>query len=377
MRSLFIAGITGSIGSQAIEVLEETSNLDIKLISGSVNSNWNKLKDIIKNHKLKYAAISNPTEDIPNEFLGCKIYKGEKSTEKIIELSKPDISLIATSGAKGLSHTITASYNSKRIALANKESLVLGGDLILNLFRTNNNELIPVDSEHSAIFQLMLGEENIEEILLTASGGSLRDIPVENFNKLSKKDVLNHPNWSMGKRITIDSASMVNKVLEVIEAYYLFNTKNINIYINRNSHVHSMIKFKDGVIKIHYGKPSMKVPIAYALTYPKREYKFDSPNLFDTEIKFEKPQNEKYPILNYLDKILGNQKLHIALNAADEVAVKYFLTEKIKFIDIFKIIKNVIDIVSAQKININTFKDIFNLDNECRIIAENFIKEEL
>src|SRR6056297_1307806 len=199
MKTIFISGITGSIGTQTLEVIEELSN-NIKIIGGSVNSNWEKLKEIIDKFDLKFASISNPKENIPNFYNGCVIFTGVKSTEKAIEKSNPDISLIATSGAAGLSHTIKASFHSKRIALANKESLVLGGDLILDLFKENKNEVIPVDSEHSAIFQLLLGENDVEEILLTASGGSLRDIDKENLDNISKKEVLNHPTWSMGKR---------------------------------------------------------------------------------------------------------------------------------------------------------------------------------
>ena len=376
METLFITGITGSIGEQTLEVIDElTSSIDI--IGGSVNSNWENLKEIIDKYNLKYAAISNPKEEIPYYYKNCKIIKGDKSTEKAIEESKPDITLVATSGAAGLAHTIEASKNSKRIALANKESLVLGGELILKLFKKNNNELIPVDSEHSAIFQLLIGESSVDEIFLTASGGSLRDKTSDEIKNISKKDVLNHPTWSMGKRITVDSASMVNKILEVIEAYYLFKTKKIKIFINRNSHIHSMVKFKDGVVKMHYGIPSMKVPIAYALTYPKRYFKFDIPDIINTEIKFESPDTNKYPILKHINTILGNHSLHIALNAADEVAVDFFLKDKISFLDIIKTIDYVIDSIKKEIVEINNFEDIYILDNKCRKIAEKYIKEEL
>lgn len=375
MKTIFISGITGSIGTQTQEVIEETENNDIQIIGGSINSNWKKLKKVIDKFHLKFAAISNPQEKIPKYYNGCEIFVGSDSTEIVLEKTNPDISLIATSGAAGLAHTIKASNCSKRIALANKESLVLGGDLILNLFKKNNNELIPVDSEHSAIFQLILGEENVDEIMLTASGGSLRDIPINHFKNISKKEVLNHPTWSMGKRITVDSASMVNKMLEVIEAFYLFKTSKINIFINRNSHIHSMVKFKDGVIKMHYGIPSMKIPIAYALTYPKRKYRYQSPDLINTEIKFEKPDYNKYPVLKLLEDILGNQKLHIALNAADEVAVEYFLKDKIKFLDIISTINYVIEQTKKINLKINNFEDIYKLDKKCRKIAEEHIKE--
>lgn len=376
MKTLFITGITGSIGTQALDVLNSLKD-SINLIGGSVNSNWSKLKNIIDKYGLKYVALANPSDEVPDYYKGCKIFKGDNSTEEAIEKANADISLIATSGAAGLSHTIQASKYSKRIALANKESLVLGGDLILNLFKKNDNELIPVDSEHSAIFQLVLGENSIDEIYLTASGGSLRDKQPFELKNITKEQVLNHPTWSMGKRITVDSASMVNKMLEVIEAHYLFNTNKIKIFINRNSHIHSMVKFKDGVIKMHFGIPNMKVPIAYAFTYPNRLYEYETPDIINTEINFEEPDIEKYPVLKNLDKILGNQSLHIALNASDEVAVDYFLKEKINYLDIIKTINYVINEIESRHINIRKFQDIFNLDNECRKIAEKFIEEEL
>jgi 1-deoxy-D-xylulose-5-phosphate reductoisomerase len=376
MKTLFITGITGSIGTQALDVLNSLKD-SISLIGGSVNSNWSKLKNIIDKYGLKYVALANPSDEVPDYYKGCKIFKGDNSTEEAIEKANADISLIATSGAAGLSHTIQASKYSKRIALANKESLVLGGDLILNLFKKNDNELIPVDSEHSAIFQLVLGENSIDEIYLTASGGSLRDKQPFELKNITKEQVLNHPTWSMGKRITVDSASMVNKMLEVIEAHYLFNTNKIKIFINRNSHIHSMVKFKDGVIKMHFGIPSMKIPIAYAFTYPNRLYEYETPDIINTEINFEEPDIGKYPVLKNLDKILGNQSLHIALNASDEVAVDYFLKEKINYLDIIKTINYVINEIESRHINIRKFQDIFNLDNECRKIAEKFIEEEL
>lgn len=376
MKTLFIAGITGSIGMQTLDVLDSFKD-SIKLIGGSVNSNWSKLKLIIDKYDLKYASVADPDGEIPDFYKKCKIFKGNNSTEDAIKNAKADICLIATSGAVGLAHTIQASKYSKRIALANKESLVLGGNLILNFFKKNGNELLPVDSEHSAIFQLILGENSIDEIYLTASGGALRDKKPYELKNITKEEVLKHPTWSMGKRITVDSASMVNKVLEVIEAYYLFGTNKIKIFINKNSHVHSMVKFKDGVIKMHYGKPSMKVPIAYALTYPERKYNNDSPDIINTEIKFEKPNIEIYPVLKNLNRILGNQSLHIALNAADEVAVDYFLKEKIKYLDIHKIINYVINSIEKKHLKINSFKDIFSLDLECRKIATKYIEEEL
>ncbi|BBE31386.1 1-deoxy-D-xylulose 5-phosphate reductoisomerase [Tepiditoga spiralis] len=367
MKKIFITGITGSIGIQTLDVVRTLKNFEI--VGGSIYSNWEKLKKIIDEFHLKYVAVVKDGE-FPKEYNGCKVLVGKRSVERAIELSSPDITIVATSGASGIKHTIQAIKSSKRIGLANKESIVCGGNLVLDLAKKFNTEIIPVDSEHSAIYQLLLGEKEVEKIILTASGGALRDYPVEKLKAVKPSEVLKHPNWNMGKRITVDSATMLNKGLEIIEAYYLFKTKNIEAFINRNSHIHSMVKFKDGVIKMHFGTPTMKIPIAYSLTYPERIYKFDIPNLFDEKIEFEKIDFQRYTLIKTAYEILGNQKLHIAYNAADEVFVELFLNEKISFLEINKGISETLSKIEKENIKISSFEDVFKIDELSRNIAK-------
>jgi len=374
MKKLFICGVTGSIGMQTLEVLRsEIFNKKIELVGCSIFSSLEKAKKIIEEFSPKILAVSDITIDTPKEYKGCRIIKSETSVEEAIELLKPDISLVATSGAAGIKHTFAAIEFSKRIALANKESVVCCGNILTDKINTLNKKLIPVDSEHSAIFQLLLGDSNFEKIILTASGGSLRDKSIEEFNSATVESVLNHPVWAMGKRITVDSASMVNKALEYIEAYYLFNTKNIEIVINRNSHVHSIVKYYDGVMKFHFGYPDMKNPIAFSLSYPERVYKNSVPDITSCEIKFEKVDYEKYSILKLLPKILGNLSLQTAFNASDEIAVEYFLNKKIEFSKIYKIIEKTVEKIDYEKINAFKIEDILEIDALSRKIAREII----
>ena len=367
MKKIFITGITGSIGIQTLNVVKELKGFEI--VGGSIYSSWENLKQIIDEFNLKYVAVVKD-DNFPKEYNGCKVLVGENSVETAIELTSPDITIVATSGASGIKHTIQAIKSSKRVGLANKESIVCGGEFILNLSKKFNTEIIPVDSEHSAIYQLLLGESTVEKIILTASGGALRDYPIEKLKTVTPKEVLKHPNWSMGKRITVDSATMLNKGLEIIEAYYLFKTKNIEAFINRNSHIHSMVKFKDGVIKMHFGIPTMKIPIAYALTYPERIYKFDIPNLFEERIEFERIEFERYPLIKTAYEILGNQKLHIAYNAADEIFVELFLNGKISFLEINKGISETLNKIEKESIKLTSFEDVFKVDALSRNIAK-------
>jgi 1-deoxy-D-xylulose-5-phosphate reductoisomerase len=380
LKTLFIAGISGSIGEQALEVLNtEWFKENVKLIGGSVYSNWNKLKIDIDKYKLKAVAIVNAQQNLPNDYNDCKIFQGEDSVEKAIQYCDSDISLIATSGFSGLKHTISAINFSERICLANKESIVCGGNYVLNLAKKFKKLIIPVDSEHSAIYQLLLGEVTIpEKIILTASGGSVRDIPIDSLENVTPKEVLNHPVWSMGARITVDSATMVNKGLEVFEAYHLFGVKNIDVLINRDSHVHSIVQFSDGVFKMHFGLPNMKVPIAFSISYPERKFNFNKPLLSNTKIEFQKVDYNRYPSLQLAFNILGNPILQNAFNAADEVAVESFLSGEIKFTDIYYIIYKTINKIQQEFSNSTerefiSLEEILEVDQISRTIAKQFI----
>ncbi|SHF21458.1 1-deoxy-D-xylulose 5-phosphate reductoisomerase [Marinitoga hydrogenitolerans DSM 16785] len=362
-----ITGVTGSIGTQTLDVLRflKKKNFNFELVGISAGKNKNRLIEIIKEFSPKYASLEFGEIEKFNE---TQIFIGKDSTIKMLEKADPDFVLVATGGSVGIKHTLKAIEIAKRIGLANKESIVCGGDMLFEYAKKYNTEIIPVDSEHSALFQLEKGDVKPSKIIITASGGALRDWPLNKLNNVTVKDVLNHPVWSMGKRITIDSATMVNKGLEVIEAYYLFNLKkeNINVLINRNSHIHAIIGYPDGVMKFHYGIPDMKNPIAYSITYPDRLYEYKYPDLILEPIIFEKIDYNRYPSLKLAFDILGNQKLQIVYNAADEISVQMFLNGEIRYTEIYKSIYQAIEYFDKKRIQINNFDDIISLDNKVK-----------
>ncbi|MDN5341468.1 MAG: 1-deoxy-D-xylulose-5-phosphate reductoisomerase [Oceanotoga sp.] len=374
MKKIFIFGITGSIGTQTLEVLNrENFKKEFKLIGGTINSNFKKAKKIIEKYNLEFLYINDYKEkgSLPQKYRNCNIITNYQKLEEYLEFKNPEISLIATSGFAGLKNTLTSIKFSKRLCIANKESLVSGGDIVIKKIKEKNIELLPVDSEHSAIFQLLEGEKSPSNLIITASGGSLRNTPIEELKNVTIEKVLNHPVWNMGKRITVDSATMVNKGLEVIEAYYLFDKPKIDVIINENSHIHSIIYFEDGTMKLHYGKPDMKIPIAYSLTYPKRSYKDEMIPL--KNIEFKKVDYQRYPSLKLAFEILGNQKLHIAYNSIDEELVELFLNKKIKFTDISNILKKCILEIDKINIKINDIEDIYETDKISRNILKQYI----
>ncbi|PNS01812.1 1-deoxy-D-xylulose 5-phosphate reductoisomerase [Petrotoga miotherma DSM 10691] len=382
MKSIFIAGISGSIGQQALEVLNSGWFKDnFKIVGGSVYKSWDKLKEAINKNNLISVGIVENNENIPKTFNGCRVFTGVDAVERSMEFCNPDYSLIATSGFSGVKNTLKALEVSQRICLANKESIVCGGNYVLDYATNLKKEIIPIDSEHSAIFQLLMGESSTpEKIILTASGGALRDYPVEALENVSVKEVLNHPVWSMGKRITVDSASMVNKSLELFEAYYLFKINNIEVAINRNSRIHSMVQFSDGVIKMHYGVADMKIPIAFSISYPERNFVFEKPDLFSEKIRFERVDFDKYPSLKLAYSILGNAPLQNSFNAADEIAVDSFLNGLIKFGDIYRIIYKTVNEMQIQfsfanSLSFNNYNDILKVDKISRNIAKKYIME--
>ncbi|PNR95526.1 1-deoxy-D-xylulose-5-phosphate reductoisomerase [Petrotoga olearia] len=382
MKSIFIAGISGSIGQQALEVLKKEWFKDnFKIVGGSVYKSWDKLKEAINKYSLKSVGIVESNENISKTFNGCRVFTGVDAVERSMEFCNPDYSLIATSGFSGVQNTLKAIDVSQRVCLANKESIVCGGNYVLDYAAKLKREIIPIDSEHSAIFQLLMGETSTpEKIILTASGGSLRDYPVEALENVSVDEVLNHPVWSMGKRITVDSASMVNKSLELFEAYYLFKIKNIDVAINRNSRIHSMVQFSDGVIKMHYGLADMKIPIAFSISYPERNFVFDKPDFFSENIHFEKVDFDRYPSLKLAYSILGDAPLQNAFNAADEIAVDSFLKGSIKFADIYRTIYKTVNEIQKQflfskSLKFHNIDDILKVDKISRNIAKKYIME--
>ncbi len=346
-RGIAILGSTGSIGTQALEVIEAyPERFDLQVITAGKNA------DLLIKQALKFkpnmvvlgdeSQLKAVKEALWKEDI--HVYGGEEALCQVVQSTNVDLVLTALVGYAGLKPTIAAIEARKDIALANKETLVVAGQLIMNLARTYNVNIYPVDSEHSAIFQCLPGEGGnaIEKIYLTASGGPFRGYSLEQLATVTKAQALKHPNWSMGAKITIDSASMMNKGLEVIEAHWLFNLKasQIDVIVHPQSIVHSLVQFKDGSIKAQLGLPDMKLPIQYALTYPERlptEFpRFDFAQY--PQLTFEKPDFGTFTNLKLSFQALekgGN--IPCALNAANEVAVQAFIEDKISFLQIAEI----------------------------------------
>ena len=349
-KHIAILGSTGSIGTQALEVIDHHPSLfEVEVLTANNNSEL-LIKQAIKyrpncvviaNEK-KYNAVS---EALLN--FNIKVFAGEKSLEEVVEMEGIDVVLTSLVGYSGLKPTIAAIKKSKTIALANKETLVVAGKLISQLCLKHKATIFPVDSEHSAIFQCLNGEghNSIEKIYLTASGGPFRGMSAPELANVTKKEALKHPNWSMGAKITIDSATLMNKGLEVIEAKWLFDLKEeqIEVVVHPQSIIHSAVQFQDGSVKAQLGRPDMKLPIQYALGFPtrlKNNFKrfsfFDYPNL-----TFEKPDLSVFKNLSLAYHAMqkgGN--MPCVLNAANEIAVSAFLHNKIGFLNMSDLIAN-------------------------------------
>jgi len=308
-------------------------------------------------------------DKIKERYKDIKVFYGKQGMDEISQLVDFDISVSALVGIAGLKPTYNMIKNGKTVALANKEVLVAGGELIMETAKKSGAKLLTVDSEHSAIMQCLKGEENnpIDKILLTASGGPFWNKEIT--DDITVEEALNHPTWKMGAKVTIDSSTMMNKGFEVIEAKWLFNVepKQIEVVVHRQSILHSAVQFKDGSIMANLGPKSMQIPIAYALNYPERlKNGIEKISLFDIKnLTFEKPDLEKFKclILAY-DAIEKGHSYQVVLNAANEIAVDAFLNHKIKYTDIPKIIENMLD--KHKGLNIRSINDILELDNEIR-----------
>lgn len=380
-RGIAILGSTGSIGNQALEVIEAyPERFDLQVITAGKNA------DLLIKQALKFkpnmvvigdeSQLKAVKEALWKEDI--HVYGGEEALCQVVQSTDVDLVLTALVGYAGLKPTIAAIEARKDIALANKETLVVAGQLIMNLARTYNVNIYPVDSEHSAIFQCLPGEGGnaIEKIYLTASGGPFRGYSLEQLATVTKAQALKHPNWSMGAKITIDSASMMNKGLEVIEAHWLFNLKasQIDVIVHPQSIVHSLVQFKDGSIKAQLGLPDMKLPIQYALTYPERlptEFpRFDFAQY--PQLTFEKPDFGTFTNLKLSFQALekgGN--IPCALNAANEVAVQAFLEDKISFLQIAEI-----NGLTMERVSFVAYPDLTSLV-ETNSMARRFAEEAI
>lgn len=378
MKKITILGSTGSIGENALSVIDNFND-QFRVMGLSANKNSKLLVEQVKKYQPEFVSIiDNNAADFVEEQLSSfdvKILKGREGLLELASYENIDLLLNALVGSAGMEPTIKAIQSKVDVALSNKESLVMAGSIINDLAIRNRVKIFPVDSEHSAIWQCLTGEDNkeINKIILTGSGGPFRALPIEEFNTITLEQALNHPNWDMGNKITIDSATMMNKGLEVIEAYWLFNLpiEKIEIVIHPQSIIHSMVEFKDKSIKAQLGLPDMKIPIQYALTYPSH-HEADWKELDLTEIHsltFEKPDFKKFPCMKLaFDALAAGGTAPAVLNVANEQAVYKFLNKEISFNEIPKIIEMACEkheLASAPSLD-----EILNIE----IWATNFVK---
>lgn len=377
MKKILVLGSTGSIGQNALELIRNKK--DEFIIEGlSANKNIEILREQIKEFLPKYVCIGSEENKkiLEKEFSNIIFFNGDKGLEEISKYCDYDIILTAISGAVGIAPTIEAIKREKRVALANKETMVSAGIYINRILKKYKKaEIIPVDSEHSAIFQSMQGynKKDVEKLIITASGGTFRGKKTEDLLNVKVEEALNHPNWKMGKKITVDSSTLVNKGLEIIEAHELFGLdySKIDVIVHPQSIIHSMVEYIDGSIIAQMGVPDMKTPIFYALTYPLKMNnsaikKMDF--IKYSNLSFELPDRKVFRGIDlaYSAGKIG-ETMPTVLNAANEKAVELFLEGKIKFLDIYKIIEEMMEKHSVIKLeDDNCLNIIYEVDKEIR-----------
>lgn len=380
-RQIAILGSTGSIGTQTLQVIEEHPEcFEVYAITAN-----HRIDDLIAQARkfnpeivviadeTKYETLKEALSDLP-----IKVYGGYESICQIVHAAPIDVVVTAMVGFSGLRPTIEAIKGGKAIALANKETMVVAGELITRLAMEYKTPILPVDSEHSAIFQCLAGEScnKIEKLILTASGGPFRTFTAKELESVTKEQALRHPNWSMGAKITIDSATMMNKGFEVMEAKWLFGVeaKDIEVVVHPQSVIHSMVQFTDGAVKAQLGTPDMRLPIMYALTYPNRLPSTFGRLDFGTlgELTFEKPNLDIFPNLRLAyDALAMGGNMPCVVNAANEVGVEAFLSDRIKFTDMSRIIERAMQ--SANFCQKPTLDDYLATDAEVRKMAQSWI----
>ena len=378
MKKLTVLGSTGSIGTQTLEVARRHRDL-FEILAISCGHNIDLFKKQLAEFKPAYAvcAEEKDAKELAPLFPGTEFGCGVGGLCSLAALSESDIVVNALLGMMGLAPTFAAVNAKRDIAFANKETLVAGGSLLIQAVKASGIKLLPVDSEHSAIFQCINASPNpVKKILLTASGGPFRGYTKEQLKGVTKAQALKHPNWSMGAKITIDSATMMNKGLEIIEASLLFDVApdNIEVYVHPQSVVHSAVEFSDGAVIAQMGTPDMKLPIAYALSWPKRLSDIsESLDLFAIKsLTFEKPDLSVFKCLDIAYRaIKAGHKYQIVMNAANEEAVAAFLADRIGFSDIADIIEAVIE--SKAWSDVKALDDIFETEKESRAIARELI----
>ena len=379
MKNIAIFGSTGSIGTSTLNVVRENKDL-FNVVTLVAGKNISKLIEQIDEFKPKniYIIDKKNADIIEKKYPNLNIYYGEDGLEEISNLIDFDISVSALVGIAGLKPTYNMIKNGKTVALANKEVLVTGGNLIMQTAKKSGAKLLTVDSEHSAIMQCLNGEEEnpIDKILLTASGGPFFDKTIT--DEITVEEALNHPTWNMGKKVTIDSSTMINKGFEVIEAKWLFDVdpNQIEVVVHRQSLVHSMVQFKDGTIMANIGPKSMQIPIAYALNYPKRlNNNIEKLNLFKiSELKFEKPDLDKFKCLKLAYTAIEKGHCYqVILNAADEILVDAFINKKIKYTQIPLGIEKLINMYEERELK--DIDEILEFDREIKSKTKEMIKK--
>lgn len=383
MKNITILGSTGSIGTNALEVIRQKRD-EFNVVALSGHTNYKLVMEQIKEFNPKYVSIGTEEgfEAIKKEFPEVELFFGREGLKKLGELEETDIILTAVSGVIGIEATVEAIKKGKRIALANKETMVAGGAYINRLLKEYPEaEIIPVDSEHSALFQSLSAgrREDVKNLIITASGGSFRGKKRDELKEITVSEALKHPKWSMGKKITIDSSTLVNKGLEVIEAHELFGIDydRIKVAVHPQSIVHSLVEYKDNAMVAQLGATDMKLPIQLAFTYPKREEStaLEKLDLMKVgNLTFEEPDMETFkglPLAYRAGKTGGT--MPVVFNAANEVAVELFMKEKIKFLEIYDVIEKAMD--NHVPVEIENLEIILKVDEETRKwVYENYGK---
>ena len=379
MKNITILGATGSIGLNTLDVVSRHPD-QFRVFAVSAHSDWKSLLQICKNHLPSFAVLTDEAsaeklmEMAPPEV---EVLFGAGSLNEIASHPKTDFVMAAIVGGAGMSSTFSAAKAGKRIMLANKESLILGGNLLIGLAKNSGAEIIPVDSEHSAIFQCLEGgRDGLSKIQLTASGGPFLEMTFEKLRSVTPEQACNHPNWKMGKKISVDSATMMNKGLEIIEASFLFGltSSQIEVIVHPQSIVHSFVYFDDGSVLSQLGLPDMRSAISYALSYPKRNISGVKQLDLTREqpLEFYQPDKNKYRCLELAYSALEQGKSAPGtLNAANEVAVNAFLKNKLGFLDIPKVVEKTLNEVSCH--NLDTLESVVENDQLSRQIAQSFV----
>mgnify|MGYP001304151293 CR=1 FL=1 len=382
MKKISLLGSTGSIGTSTLDVIKKNPDR-FEVMALSAGRNVELLKKQIECFKPPVAAVidsdhASRLKDELGKWSKTKILWGVEGYEEIASLANVDMVVSAIVGAAGLIPTVTAVEAGKDVALANKETMVMAGPIVVEKAASRNVKILPVDSEHSAIFQSLVGHNkgDVRRIILTASGGPFRETPKERLKAVTLKDALNHPTWEMGKKITIDSATMMNKALEIIEARWLFdlNASQIDVVIHPQSIVHSMVEYKDGSVIAQLGVPDMRIPIAYALSYPERS---GAGVTFldlckERTLEFYPPDGDKFPALRLAYRAVEEGgTVPVVLNASNEVAVDAFINGRIGFTDIARVVEETVHFHKPREQK--TISDIMEVDQWGRNTAEEII----